>query len=456
VKSKSTQQSVRFQGVSAKPVVAKFDAEGQSSDGGVILLQSLDRGLKLTESLGEHLFDKRDLTRVKHPYLDLFRQRVFGIALGYSDCNDSERVSADPCLKMACERSPLEADEDLGSQPTLSRFENAQPARAMVHMQRDLEFRVIKRLSRRGRKSKLVTIDLDPTCDPTYGQQHFAFFHGHYDTSCYLPQLGFLSLDSESEQYLFHARLRPGNARCYRGAIPLLRRVVPELRKRFPKAQIRVRLDGGFAHPMLLDVLEELKVQYLVGIKSNSVLNGRAEPLMEIVRARTEESEETETEFGETLYQARSWKRERRVIVKAEVVRYPGRDPKDNTRFVVTNMRHLPENVYKIYRARGDAENRIKEIKELDSDRTSCTRFPPNQFRLIMAAIAYVLYQELRWRLRRTEARRSQVSRLRLMLLKIGTRVVESVRRIVLHFPISHPWKDLWAKAARAVGAAPT
>ena len=410
----------------------------------------------MSESLGQHLFDERDSTRIKHSYLDLFRQRVYGIALGYSDCNDSERIGRDPCLKMACERSPLADDEDLGSQPTLSRFENVQTARSMVLMQRHLESLVIKRLSRRGKKSKLVTIDLDPSCDPTHGQQHFAFFHGHYDTSCYLPQFGFLSLDHEPEQYLFHARLRPGNARCYRGAIPLLRRVVPQLRDRFPRARIRVRLDGGFASPLLFDVLDELKVQYIVGMKSNSILNGCAEPLMQTVRARTEESGETETEFEETLYQARSWKRERRVIIKAEVVCHPGRDPKDNTRFVITNIKHLPENAYKIYRARGDAENRIKEIKELDSDRTSCTRFPPNQLRLIMAAIAFVLFQELRWRLRRTEARRSQVSRLQIMLLKIGTRVVESARRIVLHFPVSHPWKDLWAKAALAVGAAPT
>ena len=456
MKSKSTRQSVRFQHLSDKPVVATFDAEGQSSDGGVVLLQHLDRGLNLTEGLGQNFYDVRDPTRIKHSYLDLFRQRVFGIALGYSDCNDSERIGGDPCLRMACGRSPLAAGEDLGSQATLSRFENAQTARAMVAMQRDLESRVIKRLSRRGKKSKLVTIDLDPTCDPTHGQQHFTFFHGHYDTSCYLPQLGFLSLDNEPEQYLFHVRLRPGNVRCHRGSIPLLRRVVPELRSRFPKAKIRVRLDGGFANPLLLDVLDELKVQYLVGFKSNSVLKRRAEPLMKIVRTRTKKSGETETKFGETLYQAKSWKRKRRVIIKAEVVRYPGRDPRDNTRYVVTNMKHSPKNVYKIYRARGDAENRIKELKELESDRTSCTRFLPNQFRLIMAATAYVLYQELRWRLRHTEARRSQVGRLRLMLLKIGARVVESVRRIVLHFPVSHPWKDLWAKAARAVGAAPS
>ncbi len=451
--SKSTRQSVLFQDLFEKPVVATFDTEGQSSDGGVILLGSLDKGMKLTESLGEHLVDNRRQDRVEHPYLDLFRQRVYGIALGYSDCNDAERVGGDPCLKMACDRSPLDSDEDLGSQPTLSRFENSQRARAMVGMQRELESQVIKRLARRRKNAKLVTIDLDPSCDPTHGQQQFTLFHGYYDTWCYLPQFGFLSIDDEPEQYLFHVRLRPGNARCYRGAIPLLRRIVPEIRKRFSRAKIRVRLDGGFSNPGLLDVLDELKVQYVVGMKGNRVLDGYAEPSMQIVRTLTEKSGETETLYGEAQYKAKSWIRHRRVVIKAEVVRHPGRCPKDNTRFVITNLRHSPENVYKIYHLRGDPENRIKEMQELDSDRTSCTRFLANQLRLLMTATAYVLYQELRWRLRRTAAARAQVGRLRLMLMKIGTRVVESVRRIVLHFPLAHPWKDLWMAAARSVGA---
>lgn len=450
---KSTRQSVLFQDVLEKPVVAKFDTEAQSSDGGVVLLKSLDEGIRLSEGLVEHFADERRQDRVGHPYLDLFRQRVFGIALGYSDCNDVERVGADPCLKMACDRSPLDPDGDLGSQPTLSRFENSQNARAIVRMQRELESHVIKRLAKRRKNARLVTIDLDPSCDPTHGQQHFTFFHGYYETWCYLPQFGFLSIDDEPEQYLFHARLRPGNARCYRGVIPLLRRVVPELRKRFPKAKIRVRLDGGFSHPGLFDVLDELKVQYVVGMKGNRVLEDLAEPWMQIVRTLTGRSGETETLFGEAQYKAGSWSRHRRVVIKAEAVRHPGRDPRDNRRFVITNLKHSPENVYKIYRRRGDAENRIKEMHELDSDRTSCTRFLANQLRLLMAATAYVLYQELRWRLRRTAAARSQVGRLRLMLMKIGTRVVESVRRIVLHFPLAHPWKDLWVSAARAVGA---
>lgn len=454
--TKDTRQTVLFQDVFAKPVFAKFDTEGQSSDGGVILLKSLDEGLRLTEILGKHFVDDRDPDRVVHTCLDLFRQRVYGIALGYEDCNDAERVGADPCLKMACDRAPLDSDDDLGSQPTLSRFENSQDGRAIVTLQRQLEFQVIKRLAKRHRRAKLVTIDLDPSCDPTHGQQHFSFFHGKYDTWCYLPQYGVLSIDDDPEQYLFHARLRPGNVRCYRGVIPILRRVVPQIRKRFPKAKVRVRLDAGFANPDLFDVLEELKVQYVVGMQGNSVLDGFAEPWMLMARTLSERSGETETLFGDASYKARSWGRHRRVVIKAEVVRHPGRRAKDNQRFVITNLRHSPENVYMIYRLRGDPENRIKEMQELQSDRTSCTRFLANQLRLIMTATAYVLYQELRWRLRRTEAARAQVGRLRIMLMKIGARVVESVRRVVLHFPEAHPWKELWWSAARAVGAVVT
>lgn len=451
--SESNQQSVLFPGAFSKKVVVKFDAAGQSSDGGVVLLKSLDEGLGLTSKLLEHLTDGRDQRKVTHSHGDLFRQRVLGIALGYSDCNDSERTRSDPCLKMACDRPPLDPDADLGSQPTLSRFENAQSGRELVGMQRELESHVIKRLAKRRRGARLVTLDLDPSCDATHGQQQHALFHGKYGTWCYLPQFGFLTIDDEPEQFLFHTRLRPGNARCYRGVVALLRRVVPQIRKCFKKARVRVRLDSGFSNPALFDELERLKVEYVVGMGGNKVLNRYAESAMEDARAAVQKSGETETVFTEAKYKARSWSGERRAIIKAEVVCHPGRDPKDNARFVITNLRQVPQNVYAIYRARGDAENRIKELQDLESDRTSCSRFLANQLRLLMTATAFVLYQELRWRLRRTSAARSQVGRLQLMLMKLGARVVESVRRVVMHFPTAHPWQELWVKAAIASGA---
>lgn len=450
----STEQSVLFQGISSKPIVVRFDTEGQSSDGGLLLLKALDEGIGLTAKLGSHLIDDRDPDRIVHSQLDLLRQRICGLAAGYEDCNDAERVRADPCMKIACDRDPLDSEADLGSQPTLSRFENSQDRRAILGMQRELEVHVIERLAKTHRHAKLVTVDLDPSCDPTHGQQQFSLFHGKYDTWCYLPQYGFLSIDDEPRQYLFHARLRPGNARCHRGAIPVLRRIVPQIREAFPGAKVRVRLDGGFASPAVFEALEELRVEYLVAFARNSVLAEAAEPMMELARGFSAASGETETLYGEVPhYMANSWTRCRRVVIKAEVVRLRGREPKDNARFVVTNLSEAPKEAYELYCERGDAENRIKEMQALQSDRTSCGRFLANQLRLTMTAAAYVLFQELGWRIRRTEAGRAQVSRLQLMLVKIGTCVTESVRRIVLHFSHSHPWKELWWSVARAVGA---
>ena len=175
--------------------------------------------------------------------------------------------------------------------------------------------------------------------------------------------------------------------------------------------------------------------------------------MMVATRKLSEESGDSERTYGEGKYKAKTWNVSRRVVIKAECVQHPGRSMKDNARYVITNMRDAPQKIYETYCERGDSENRIKEMKDLDMDRTSCSRFLANQLRLTISATAYVLLQELRWRLRHTEAARSQVGRLRLMLLKIGTRVVESCRRIVLHFPRSHPWPVLWLRAARATGA---
>ncbi|MGB0890515.1 MAG: IS1380 family transposase [Solirubrobacterales bacterium] len=450
-----TQQSVLFQGLSSKPVVAKFDADHQSSDGGVVLLRGLDDRLGLTERVAAHLIDDRDPDRVTHTYLDLLRQRTYGIALGYADCNDAERIASDPCLKMACDRSATNAEDALGSQPTLSRFENSQTPRSIIAMSREIETQVIKRLAKRRRKAKRITIDLDPSVDPAHGQQAFTFFHGFYDTNCYLPLFGFLTIDDEPEQYLFCARLRPGNARCFRGSIPLLKRVVPELRRRFPQAKIRVRLDSGFANALLFDVLDNLKVEYLVGMPGNKALNRLAEPDMLLASACTELSGKTETFYSDAKYKARSWKKERRVVIKSEVVTHPDRKPKNNARFVITNLRTVPKSTYATYCHRGDAENRIKELKALAVDRTSCTTFLGNQLRVLMTSVAFVLYQELRWNLRNTKAAGAQVERLQVMLMKIGARVVESVRRVVLHFASAHPWQDLWRKVSIAAGASP-
>ena len=449
--AKDTSRSSLFEGIFDKPVVSRFDSELRTSDGGSSLLGVIDRRTKLTEVLCGHLVDNRDQSRVEHGYLDLFRHRVFSIALGYADCNDSARVGQDPSMKLLCGRSPSDP-RGLASQPTLSRFEHGLSGREIVTMGRSLEKAVIDRVRRRHPRAQRITIDLDPSVDPTHGQQPFAFFNGHYDTWCYLPMLGFLSVDGDPEQYLFHARLRPGLAKEARGTIALLRRTVARLRRAFKRARIRVRLDAGFACPQIFAALEELRVEYVVAMPGNSTLSVRAARHMRAARSLTERFESTTTLFGETSYKTRSWKRARRTVFKAEVVYAEGKSAKDNARFVVTNLRHAPQRVWEIYCRRGDSENRIKELKnDLEIDRTSCTSFLANQVRVLMTATAYVLYQELRASLRGTELGRSMVATLRLRLMKIGATVTESVRRVVVSMPASHPWKDLWTKAASRV-----
>lgn len=451
--AKHSADTTLFEGLFGKPVVAKFDSELRTSDGGSPLLGMVDRRTGLTDRLTGCLTDRRDPNRVEHTYLDLVRQRVFSIALGYADGNDSARVGHDPSMKMLCERGPA-SGRTLASQPTISRFESRLSAREVVKMGRELEAFAIERLQKRRRRPRVITIDLDPSVDPTHGQQPFAFFHGHYDTWCYLPMFGFLSAEGDPEQHLFHARLRPGLSRESRGTVALLRRTVDRLRRTFKKARIRVRLDAGFAYPQIFDVLEELRVEYLVAMPENSALTKQAAKHMDAARSLTAQFDLTTTLFGECRYKTRRWSKERRVIFKAEVLFAHGKSPKNNARFVVTNMRHKPKRIWEIYCLRGDSENRIKELKcDLEIDRTSCSAFVPNQVRVLLAAAAFMLYQELRTSLHGTNLHRATVATLRLRLLKIGATVTESVRRVVVSMSLSHPWKDLWQRAATRVAA---
>ena len=454
--TQDTTQSVLFPDLFSKPVSACFDQPDSSSDGGAILLKAIDTEMDLTKRLAQCIQECRQEAKVLHPLFDLFRQRVYGIACGYPDCNDADRLADDPIQKLLLDRDPIDG-QSLGSQPTLSRFENAPSSKDLFKMGGELADVVIEHHAKRlNGKARLVTIDLDPTDDPTHGAQQLSFFNAHYDSYCYLPMVGTLQFNNESEKYLFTVVLRPGNAPASRGTIGILMRLLTRLRDAFPRTRFRVRLDGGFATPGLLDYLELEEVEYLVGIAGNSRLEKRAQRLMGKVRMRSRESGKTETLFGETRYAAKKWSHRRRVIIKAEVVRCPARDPRDNDRFVVTNLRHTPETVYKIYRGRGDAENRIKELHHgLEIDRTSCTNFLANQLRVFMTAAAYILLQELRRLVAQTALAKAQVTTLRERLLKLAVWVRKSARRIVLHFPINYPWLESWKHIARAVGATP-
>jgi hypothetical protein len=379
------------------------------------------------------------------------------IACGYEDTNDAARLASDPIHKLLVGRDPVKG-EDLASQPTLSRFENAPDRKELFRMTEALAESVIERHRQRlhGR-ARRITIDLDPTDDPTHGQQQFAFFNAHYDTYCYLPFVAFLTFDDEADQYLVAAVLRPGNVSGSCGAVGILRRLIARLGGAFPKARFRVRLDGGFAAPEVLDFLDcEPKVEYLVNLAANAVLKRKAEAAMKSARRESKISEQTEHVYGECQYRTRkSWPWKRRVIYKAEVVRAEDKEPKDNPRFAVTNMKQSPKWLYEdVYCQRGDLENRIKELHYgMEIGRTSCTDFWANQFRVLMTAAAYILMQELRLRLARTNSARAQVSTLRERFLKIGVQVVTSVRRIVLHLPQAFPFRDTFSRLALSLGA---
>jgi len=369
------QVTFEFHGL-RQPVVARLDQPHASSDGGALVLKALDDQLGVTERLARSLRDSRQPGKIDHERLELVRQRVYGLACGYADCHDAARLAHDPVHKLLLGRDPL-TGLDLASQATLSRFENAVGRQELYLAAVGLADLVIEHhRARLGGRTRRITIDLDPTDDPTHGQQEFTFFNGHYATWCYLPVVATLTFNAEPTQYAVGAVLRPGNSSAKAGAIPLLRRLLARLRVAFPRARLRIRLDGGFASPEVFAFLEAEGVEYVVAMASNVRLVKRSRRLLGRARMLSKASGQTEHLYGETRYAARKWTHKRRVIIKAEVVRHPGRDPKNNPRFVVTNLADAPEAVYAIYCGRGDMENRLKELHQgLALDRTSCHRF---------------------------------------------------------------------------------
>lgn len=453
----TTTQCWLFQEIADKPVVVRCDQQNGSSDGGAVLLKAAEKHYGLMARLADCLPDQRQPGKIDHSLEELLAQRIYSIGCGYPDANDSARLSSDPVHKLLLNRDPLYG-LDLASQPTLSRFENSVGPKQLYRMAEVLAETVIRRHAQRlGRKVRQITLDLDPTDDPTHGAQQLALFNGYYDTYCYLPVLGFIQFNKEAESYLFTAVLRPGNATASAGAIGILRRVLELVRRYFPKVRVRVRLDGGFAHPRLLDFLDsQPRLDYVVAMAKNKRLKRLAQPLMAQARRQSRATQKTEHVYGSGWYVANKWPDARRVIIKAEVVRHAGKKPKNNPRFLITNLRQTPQWIYeRVYCQRGEIENRIKELHEgLQIDRTSCSRFWANQLRILLTAAAYVLLQEFRLQAAGTDCARAQVWILRERLLKLGAHVRTSVRRIVLHLPAAFPFLPTFNRIALSLGAA--
>lgn len=447
----SSEQGVLFASGSSRRVLAAFDEPETTSDGGAVLLQAVDRRMGLTARLADAVREWRASGRIAHTLESLVRQRVFGIACGYADCNDSARLRDDPMQRELI-------DGAVASQPTLSRFEGRASRGSLLRMGIALADTVIGSLKRRHPHARRITLDLDSTVDATHGRQQLALFHGKYGTWCYLPQLCFATIDGDPEQYLLAALLRPGTAPEVRGGLWLIERMVERLRAAFPQAKLRVRLDAGFSGAELFAMLKRLELEYVVSIAGNAVLGRRSASLVRMAWEMSAITGQSERRFGETRYATKSWKGEsRRVIFKAEVTREGDKPARENPRYVVTNLeRPSAQAVYEIYCQRGDVENRIKELKsDLELDRTSCSSFASNQLRVLLTAAAYALYQGLRSDLPANGAPRAQVGKLRLQLIKIGARVVRSVRRVVVHLAARHPWREAWSRIAMKLGAVP-
>ena len=268
------QQGVLFQGLFDKAVEACFSAEKLSSDGGSILLKAADRRMGLISAMSGTLSDSRMPGKVDHSLADLLAQRIYSIALGYPDGNDAARLKDDGMLKLLCDRDPGSADT-LGSQPTLSRFENALDARSLLRLGQAYARSVLRfqHQQRRGaHRPKRIIIDLDPTCDPAHGRQQLALFNGYYDTWCYLPVVVTISFGNEQRKYPLAALLRPGTAPAMAGVQGLLRRVVRAIREFFPHIQLYFRADAAYAGPRLLDWLEAEGIRYAISMSSNSKL----------------------------------------------------------------------------------------------------------------------------------------------------------------------------------------
>lgn len=442
----------------AKRVEVKFDAPRTSSDGGVVLLRELDRRLGLSTALGGLVPDHRDPGRIDHSRSEQLLQRVLFIAHGYEDCNDADHLRTDPAFRLAC-RSDL-AEGPLSSQPTLSRFENCVTPRAIAKMLRWFERSWVDSLPA---DTDLVILDVDSTDDRTYGDQQLTMFNGYYDHYVYHPLLVFDGLTGQ----LVTGILRPGNVQSAKGVAGPLRRLITMIRGRFPTVPIVIRGDSAFSMPRLMAMLEVLNaqfgnVEFVFGMAQKSVLMKFGAAQIAEAAAEHGRTKAPVKLYSDFEYAAGSWLMDRRIVLKAE-----HNAQGSNPRFVVTTVRDgSPEEIYRWYCDRGQAENDIKNLKNaMIADRLSCHRYIANFFRLILHMAAYRLMFGLHRELQElaaapeadpdaatpgaAELSRFQFDTLRLRLLKVAALVTQSVRRVLFRLPESFPMADLFAVLLR-------
>lgn len=418
---------------------ADFSGGQITSDAGLLPLRAFDQRHHLTSELAQLLSDPRQDDRVRHDSLTLLRQRIYQIIAGYEDVNDADRLRHDPLLQIVADQKLGDA---LGSQPTLSRWENSPSARDLVHLNDALLEQFLRLCGEQVRQRGEILLDIDSTDDPTHGQQQLSFFNGGYGQHMYHPMLVF----ERHTGCLLAARLRAGTASSHARIIPMLLHLVPRLQAALPGVPIKLRGDSGFALPLLYQFCEFFDIQYAFGIPANQVFQRRAEPLQKQLKRRYRRSQLPQRSFSSFRHRARSWFRQRRICYKAEHT-VAG----TNLRFLVTNCIGRASEVFAFYNDRGECENRIEELKNgFRADRLSCHRFLANAFRLLLHAFAYNLVNLFRLQLPQPW-RSAQIETLRARLFKIGARVRQTARCIRIHLASGWPFQELFVATTLAL-----
>ncbi|HEX5284025.1 MAG TPA: IS1380 family transposase [Bryocella sp.] len=443
-----TQETFAFTAHFSRRVEAGFTAGQVCSDGGSLLLREADRRINLLGRLAGCFSDRRMPLLIKHRLPEMVAQRIYGLALGYEDLNDHEQLRRDPLLAMLSGKRELE--QPLAGKSTLNRLELT--GRSGRYHKIGYSAEAIDRLlvdlyieSHTGAPKQIV-LDLDATDIPLYGHQPERFFHGYYDSYCYLPLYIFCG------DRLLCARLRPANRDAAAGSVEEVSRIVAQLRQRWAAVKIVLRADSGFCREELMGWCERNHVDYLFGLARNKRLAKIVGAEMQQARVLHRSTGKAARVFADFSYRTRkSWSRARRVVAKAEYL-----DKGENPRFIVTSLsaqEWAAQDLYeKFYCARGEMENRIKEQMCLFADRLSTDEMQGNQLRLYFSALAYTLMEALRrLGLKGTQWAEAQVDTIRLKLLKIGAVVRISVRRVLLQLSSAYPWKDLFAQTYRAL-----
>ena len=426
--------------IGKKKITAAFDGGQISSDGGALLLAGADRQLGLIDRLAALIPDHRDPALVTHSMADILRARVLAIACGHPDANDLGQLRHDPAFKLACGRLP-DSGDDLASQPTMSRWENAPDLRTLVRM----AYAMVDLWCDSYRKPPLaITLDFDDTCDTVHGHQQLSLFNAFHDERCFMPLHVY---DADSGHCLLTV-LRPGKTPDGTEVRAHVRRLVRRIRLKWPQTAITIRGDSHYGRWEAMEWCERNDVSYVFGLATNEALDRLVADRVEALALRWEaNSAETVRGFAETRYAAKSWSADRRVVARTEVT-YKGVD----TRYVVTNLdksgrRWLYDD---LYCARGQAENLIKRHKaQLASDRTSCRSPLANQMRLMLFTAAYWLMTRLAGAVPATHKLAGcEFATLRARLLKVAVRLRETATRVRLAFAANCPDKALFRDLA--------